>query len=1092
MKTYLHKSKKYRCISFILLFMIGVINIYAQQNKTITGKVTDDTGEAIIGASIAVENTTIGVLTDVDGNYSISVPANAEKLKFSFMGYITQHIAIKGENVINVILREGTQALDEVVVVGYGVQKKVNLTGSVASVSAKELESRPLTNASSGLGGLIPGVRIVQTSGKPGSDGATIRVRGTNTLNDSSPLVIVDGIEGDINAVNPSDIESVNVLKDAASSAIYGARAANGVILITTKKGSKDRTAISFSSTFSKAQASGIRDHISDFVTYMNTVNTANVNAGATPSFGEVDFKNWEYANAHPNELNEYGYPMRVAYPNTDWYDVILKEQWVQNYNLSARGGSDKMNYSLSLGYLNNPGIMNNSGIEQINGRVNVEAKITKFLTVGTQTWFMKRKSERGDTADAFSKTRSSSPAVYPKYGEYYGSTAASGDNQQANNPLFSVDQASGFYNNNRLITTWYAKFDIIKGLNFETKFNYTYSNYEMSSYSRQFERYNFATNQLTSAAADLSTKDVQYGYQRNRTLTVENLINYNTTIAQDHTISALLGHNEFYYHTYNFYGTGRGLIDISLPNLSSTSEPKSVTGTESDNSMRSFFGRINYDYKSKYLFEANVRYDGSSKFADGNRWGVFPSFSAGWRLEQEDFMPDWFKNTFQNFKIRGSWGRLGNSSVAAYRYLNTYQQHSEGQYSFGGTAAPGLIIKNIGNPSLKWESTDAWGAALETNFLDQRAAVSVEYYDKYTDGILFAPTINGILGYKNAPVMNLAEVSNRGVEVTLGWNDRIKDFNYSIGVNFSYNKNNVEKYKGTLVQGMVDGVWTTNYSSVANGTDNVTLEGHIHNEHRVLKVYRGSGNYYNSDGSVNINGGPKDGMIRTEADLEWVKSMVAAGYKFNAVTAANIGKKNGLYYGDMIYADVNGDGTYGNTSTDRIFTGTSSVPKWNLGMNLSASYKGFDFSMIWMGLFKAQTWSSESATNNHIILAGGKIPTDIANNSYFYDPENPNDPRTNINGKYPRLRTGSDSFNTVRSDFWLSSTSFLRLKNIQLGYTLPKSVTRPLNITNLRLFVSGENLLTITPFEGMDPEAQVWASYPTLKQYAFGFNLTF
>lgn len=1092
MKTYLCKNKGYRCISFILLFMIGVINIYAQQNKTITGKVTDDKGEAIIGASIAIENTTIGVLTDAEGNYSISVPANTEKLKFSFMGYITQHIAIKGEGVMNVTLSEGTQALDEVVVVGYGVQKKVNLTGSVASVSSKDLESRPLTNASSGLGGLLPGVRVVQSSGKPGSDGATIRIRGLGTLNDSSPLVIVDGIEGDMNAVNPSDIESVNVLKDAASSAIYGARAANGVILVTTKKGSTGKTSISFSSTFSLAKATGIRDYVSDFVTYMNIMNTGYENAGSAAPFGNTDFTNWEYANAHPNELNEYGYPMHVAYPNTNWYDELLKTQWTQNYNLSARGGSDKTTYSLSLGYLNNPGIMNNSGIEQINGRVNVDAKIAKFLTVGTQTWFMKRKTQRGDTADAFSKARSSSPAVYPKYGNMYGSTAAAGDNQQSNNPLYTVESGNGFYDNNRLITTWFAKFDILKGLSFETKFNYTYSNYEMSSYTNQLERYNFATNQLTYAAGELSSKDVQYGYQRNHTLTFENLINYNTTIANDHSISALLGHNEYYYHTYNFYGTGTGLIDISLPNLSSTSNPKSVSGTESDNSMRSFFGRINYVYKNKYLFEANLRYDGSSKFSDDNRWGVFPSFSAGWRLEQEGFMPGWFKNTFQNFKLRGSWGKLGNSSIDSYQYANTYQQHSEGYYSFNGTAAPGMIVKTIGNNNLKWETTNVWGAALETNFLNQRAAVSVEYYDKYTDGILYRPTINGILGYKTAPMMNLAEVSNKGIEVTLGWNDNIKDFRYSVGVNFSYNKNNVEKYKGTLVQGMVDGVWTTNYSSVANGTDNVILEGHMMNEHRVLKVYNGNGSYFNSDGSVNINGGPKGGMIRTEQDLEWVKAMIAAGYSFNAVTAANIGKKNGLYYGDMIYADVNGDGKYGDTSTDRVFTGTSAVPKWNFGMNFSAEYKGFDFSMVWMGLFKAQVWSSEAGTNNHVLLYGGQIPEDIANNSYFYDPQNPGDARTNINAKYPRLRVGSDSFNNVRNNFWLSSASFLRLKNIQLGYTLPKSITRPLNITNLRVFVSGENLLTITPFDGLDPESQVWASYPALKQYAFGLNLTF
>lgn len=1089
---------------FILLLMIGSLNVYAQQSKTITGKVTDENRETIIGASISVEGTAIGTITDIDGNYSLVIPANTEKLKISYIGYITQYVAIKNESVINIILKDGTQAIDEIVVVGYGVQKKVNLTGSVASIDSKSLESRPLTNVSSGLGGLIPGVRVSQGSGQPGSDGATIRIRGLGTLNDSSPLIIIDGIEGDMNSVNPADVESVNVLKDAASSAIYGARGANGVVLITTKKGTKDRSSISFSSTFSLAQPTGIKDYVSDFITYMNIMNTAKENIGDTAPFGETDFDKWTYANANPNELNEFGIPLSVVYPNVDWYDVLMKDQWTQNYNLSARGGTDRINYNLSLGYLNNPGIMSNSGLEQFNGRINLEARVTDFLTVGTQTWFMKQSRERGDTKDAFSKARSTSPAVYPKYKGRYGATASMGDNQGGNNALYFLDLADGTYDVNRLVTTWFAKFNILKGLTFETKFNYTYLNYERSKYNKQMSTYNFETNQVRTAEGDLTAKTVEYGYQRNRTLTVENLINYNTTIEKDHTISALLGHNEFFYHTYNFYGTGKGLIDISLPNLGSTSEPYSVAGTESDNAMRSFFGRINYDYKNKYLFEFNMRYDGSAKFADDNRWGVFPSLSAGWRIEQEDFMPDWFRSFFQNFKIRGSWGKLGNNILDTdnpannpYLYMNKYQQHTEGYYSFGGTAAAGLIIKNIGNPNLKWESTKVWGAALETNFFDQRAAASFEYYDKYTDGILFRPTINGIMGYKNAPMMNLAEVSNRGIEVTLGWRDKIKDLNYSVGVNFSYNTNKVEKYKGTLQQGWVEEngklVWKTNYGDVASGSDNAILEGHMINEHRVLQVYRGNGNYFNGDGSVNINGGPKDGMIRTEADLDWVKSMIAAGYTFNAVNSAYVGQKNGLYYGDMIYADINGDGKYGDTSTDRVFTGTSTAPKWHLGMNFSADYKGIDFSMVWMGLFKAQVWGCEDATNNHVlILGGGRIPEDIANDSYFYDPANPNDPRTNINAKYPRLRTGSDSFNKVRSNFWLTSASFLRLKNIQLGYSLPESIIRPLNINNLRVFVSGENLLTISPFKGMDPESQAMSGYPTLKQYAIGFSLNF
>lgn len=1080
-----------------LFVLLGCTTILYAQNKTVTGIVSDNKGETIIGANIAVPGTETGGISDMNGGFSISVPENTRELVISYIGYITQSVTISNRTHVKVVLKEDLFALDELVVVGYGIQKKVNLTGSVASVNSKELESRPLTNISSGLGGLLPGVQILQGSGKPGSDGAEIRIRGgLNTLNNNAPLIIIDGIEGSMNDLNPLDVESVNVLKDAASAAIYGARAANGVILITTKKGSKDKMVVSFSSTFSMAQPTGIKEYINDFITYMHTMNTAKENVGSTPTFGETDFKNWEYANAHPNELNEYGIPLSVAYPNTDWYDVIMKDQWTQSYNLSARGGTDRINYNLSLGYLNNPGIMNNSGLEQFNARANIEAKITNFLTIGTQTWFMKRKTGLGDTSDAFSKTRSASPAMYPVYDGKYGSTSSVGDNQQSNNPLYFLDINGGFNYHNRISTTWYAKVNILKGLNFETKFNYTYANNEKSSYQKQLERYNFATNQQTMAPADLNNKSVTYFYERERTFTVENLITYTTTLGVDHTISALVGHNEFSYRKYDFTSMGKGLIDISLPNLDSTFSPEKVGGKESEDAMRSFFGRINYDYKNKYLFETNLRYDGSAKFAKGKRWGVFPSFSGAWRLDQEAFMPEGFRNFFQNFKLRGSWGMLGNNAINPYLFANSYRQHSQGDYAFGNNIARGLIVKTIGNPKLKWESTKAWGAAIDANFLRQRAAVSVEYYHKYTDGILYKPTINGIMGHKNAPMMNLAEVSNKGIEVTLGWNDKIKDFRYSIGMNVIYNVNKVEKYKGRLEEywdeSSGERVWKTNFSNVANGSDNVTIEGHRINEHRVLKVYKGNENYFNADGSVNPNGGPRSGMIRTEQDLEWVKAMTKAGYSFNAVTDANIGKKNGLYYGDLIYADINGDGKYGDVNTDRVFTGTSTAPKWNVGLNLSAEYKGFDFSTVWMGLFKAQVWGCEDATNNHVLLAGGKIPVDITKNSYFYDPEKPNDPRTNIHAKYPRLRTGGDSFNKVRSDFWLTSGSFLRMKNVQIGYTLPKNILRTLSISNLRVFVSGENLITITPFSGMDPESQLMSGYPTLKQFAFGFNLNF
>lgn len=1094
---FLLRSAYLRTYCFLFLLLVVSLAGYAQNSFIVTGKVTDENGEPVIGASIAVEGTATGTMSDIDGSYTLNLPDRNVTLRVSYIGYIGVTEKTTGRPVIDFVLREGTEALDEVVVVGYGIQKKVNLTGSVASVNSKELASRPLTNLSSGLGGLLPGVQISQSSGKPDDDGATISIRGLGTLNESKPLIIIDGIEGDMNAVNPNDVESVNVLKDAASSAIYGARGANGVVLITTKKGAKDRTSVSFSSSWSTARPAGLVDYESDFLTYMRYMNTASNNNGAADLYPATDFENWQYANEHPNELNEYGYPYSVVYPNTDWYDEILRKQWVQSYNLSASGGSDRITYNLSLGYLNNPGIMKNSGLERYNGRINAEAKITNFLTVGTQTWFMKQKAELGDTKETFNRFRSSSPGTYPQYDGKFGATAALGGNQQSGNPETVIESAAGNDWRNRFVTTWYARIDLMKGLNFETKFNYTYANREKNEYANQYEVWNFASGQLVTPAANLADKTSAFTYERERTMTVENLLRYNTSIAGQHNLAVLLGHNEFLYKYYDFTATGRGMTDPSLPYLDSLTEPQKTGGKAKDNSMRSFFGRINYDYRNKYLFEANLRYDGSSRFAEGNRWSAFPSFSVGWRLEQESFMPERFRAFFQNFKLRGSWGKLGNNSIDPYLFLNKYEQHKEGYYSFGNTAAPGLIVKNLGNSRLRWEATRVWGAALETNFFDQRASVAVEYYDKYTDGILYKPTMNGIMGNKEAPKMNLAEVSNKGIEVTVGWNDRIKEFRYSAGLNFSYNRNRVEKYRGRLSEGWVvnekgEKVWQSNFGKAADGSDEVILEGHAIKENRVIKMYKGDGSYYNADGSVNVNGGPSDGMIRTEKDLEWIQAMLAAGNTFQGVNASQVGTQAGLYYGDLIYADVNGDGKYGDPSTDRVFTGRSKTPKWLLGFNVAAEYKGFDFSMIWQGAFQAQLWGCESGTNSNVLLTGGRVPEYIAGDSYFYDPEHPDDPRTNISAKYPRLKHSSDALNSARSEFWLTDASYLRLKNIQLGYTLPQTLTRKAFMKNVRVYVSGENLLTITSFTGLDPESQQMSNYPTLKQFAFGLNINF
>ncbi|MCD8167278.1 MAG: TonB-dependent receptor [Bacteroides sp.] len=1078
------------------------IQAVKQNGKTITGTVMDK-NETIIGANVMIKGTTNGTITDLDGNFTISnVPENAI-LQISYIGYITQEIKVGNQANFQILLVEDAQALDELVVVGYGIQKKVNLTGSVSNIKDKELASRPVTNVSSALGGLAAGVSVLQKSGQPGSDGATIRIRGTGTLNSGAgALVIIDGIEGMLDSVNPRDIENISILKDAASASIYGAKAANGVILVTTKQGTATKPKISFSGTLSIAQPSKKPKFIKDYIEYMNYANEAEENVGSPHRFSETDFKNWQYAKENPNELNEYNYPMYVAYANTDWWDVILETNIAQNYNVSATGGNEYAKHNISLGYLNNPGIIDRTGIERYQARINLEGKITDFLTVGTHTFFSTTDESITNLTTVWNQLRQTTPGIYPEYDGKLGMASAQGEKSDASNILWNLQSEGGDKRRNRINTTWYARIDLLKGLSFESKINYRHVTLEENKFPTKRQRWNFATDKPTT----LDTPDnftTRYFYEKDYTLTSDNVLRYRATVG-NHDVGALVGHNEYYSKKYNFSATGKGLIDGNLHTLGSAAEVIDKSGTETDHSMRSFFGRINYAYKSRYLFEANIRRDGSSRFAKDNRWGTFPSVSGAWRLSEEEFMGEGFRNFFQNFKIRASYGKLGNSTIGTtadpryYAYMNYYVQKTsvDGLYSFGGEPVTTLSVDQLGNSKLKWEETRVADFAIEGAFFNNRASFEINYYDRYTDGILFNPTIPLALGMRKAPVMSLAEVSNRGVEVTLNWRDKINDFSYSIGTNFSYNRNRVEKYKGRLEEELVDNpngskTFVTNFGSVAaNSNNGYIIEGHEIGEYATRIRYKGNGTYFHADGTVNINGGPKDGMIRTEKDMEWVKAMLKADYTFNGV--GTIGK-NTLYYGDLIYADTNGDGNYG-SSTDRQFLGASSNPKWNLGINMNAEYKGFDFSMLWQGSFKAQAYRMNVGENTGRVSAGMQIPTHIARDHYFYDPENPTDPRTNLTATYSRLKpsVSGDNSNYVMSDFYIEDVGFMKLKNIQIGYTIPKKWTNKIKADMIRLYLSGENLLTITSYKGIDPETQSYMSYPALKQVAFGFNINF
>ena len=526
-----------------------------------------------------------------------------------------------------------------------------------------------------------------------------------------------------------------------------------------------------------------------------------------------------------------------------------------------------------------------------------------------------------------------------------------------------------------------------------------------------------------------------------------------------------------------------KGMVNNSLTDFNAMTEPSYLSGYSRELATRSWFGRVNYAFDSRYLFEANIRYDGSSRFAKENRWGVFPSFSAGWRLSEESFIKD--LNFFDNLKLRASWGKLGNSAINNYyAYQSLYAVNN---YVFGGNVSSGFGMSSFSNPNLQWETTTVTNIGLDLSLLNNRLSATVEWYNKLTDGILYQPSLSATLSYFGSPYRNIAEVLNRGLELTVGWQDRVKDFHYSVNANFSLNKNEVTKYKGALERGWKDDTYFTNIGDVSTGGDTRVLEGHTINEFYVLNLYKGNGNYFNADGSVNPNGGPKDGMIRTEADMEWVKAMIAAGYKFAGVNSVG---KSKLWYGDLLYQDYNGDGNFGDAN-DMYFTGHSNTPKVHAGLNISMDWKGIDMSMIWTGAFGFYlNWNN--AYNRSTLNYGQAALKHVADDHYFYDPEKPEDPRTNIHGKYPRLTYGTGYNNTTTSDWYEYRGDYVKLKNIQIGYTLPKSVVNKILLSKLRAYVSMDNILTITKYPGMDPELGVDMKYPLMKQIAFGIQASF
>lgn len=1006
-KIFADKSVHYEIIGrqIILSNRIDSNNISGQPQKSISGKVTDSSGAPLPGVSVVVKGTTTGVITDMDGKYTLpKVPDNAT-LVFSFVGMKTQQFPLVGKTTLNVVMLEESVAVDDVVVVGYGTQKKVNLTGSVASINSEKLSGSPSGNSIASLQGRLPGVTITQTSGRPGYENTNILIRGIGTMNNSSPMILVDGVESKMSDIAIGDIENVSILKDAASASIYGTRAANGVIIVTTKRGVLGTPKISYSSWYGFQKPTGLPDHLSsaDFASLMNE---GLINEGKTAQYSSNDIK--KFASGEDP----------YSYPNTDWLGQIVKGSgFTQNQNLSIAGGNEASRYRTTCEYLNQDGLVKNTNRERFNGRINLDSKVNNWFTMGMNASL----SRDNLTSPAFPYSSGSvdmlfrtanriSPTVPVKFKDGSWNKVVDG------NPVAWIEEGGEMTSIiSHLMGSAFGEIKIFNGL--------TLKGIAGINYNQQNDKTHIRTIQYSGSVQGPNSVTDQE--TRNYTITLQSYMNYDQRFGKQ-GIKVLLGASRENSVWNGLSGYRKDFPSNELAELNAGSTVGwTNSGWAGDSKIASYFGRINYDYNNKYLFEANIRRDASSKFAPDKRIGYFPSFSAGWRLAEESFMKEitWINN----LKLRASWGKLGNHNIDDYTYLSTI---SLGQnYTFGGVVSSGAAVTTASNPIITWEKTTETDFGIDADLFQNKINLIVDYYNRYTDDILVSIPVSQVFGLP-APVVNGGAMRNKGIEFQLGYNNSIEKLKYNISMNFAYNRNNVEKFpnpsKGNYVQ-MEGCSWNSFYGYECIG------------------------------------------KFQTDDDAKLLP------HQTGIVPVA----------GDLRFKDQNKDGKI--DANDRVVLGNT-IPKYTFGANIDLKYKNFDFTAFFQGaagvnrqLSPELFWplyQSSIALKMHLdrtIVENGKIIKE---------------------GYYPRILPNL-TYNNVMSSFVVLNASYLRMKNIQIGYSIPVSIIKYANfISKARIYFSGQNLFTITNFPSeSDPEVDNGGginSYPQVKFYTLGIDITF
>lgn len=1027
----------------LLLFLAFMLPVSTwAQSTQLTGTVTDAAGESIIGASVFEKGTTNGMITDFNGNFSLKVSSKAT-IVISYVGYITQEVTLNGQKNLKIILKEDNEMLDEIVVIGYGTMKKSDMTGAISSVDVEELSKRTTTNPAEALQGKIAGVNIQKAGGNAGA-GVQVKIRGVKTFGSNEPLYIIDGFPGDINAVNPQDIQAMEVLKDGAAAAIYGSVAANGVIIVTTKNGKKGETKI-------------------DFSTYVSMTSVAKklemLNAEEYKQVHKQMYQN--YNSYYQTPANLPAYITHETGVDTDWQDAMMRNGLAQNYMISVRGGNETAQYSVSYNHADEKGIFLGNDYRQDNARLKLH--LTKYIFDFDANMSFKFTDSK-QPEYALKEMYMISPLV-PIYNENekYGFGLTNFD-KIPNNRNVMADQ----YYEKSTDKKYHTSANISLTMNFTKWLNFK------TSYSYRGEHQRQTYHAPAYVADPKAKRDYPYnsettGYWEEHVW--DNILNFNKDFGK-HSVNAMVGSSiTGRKYTWNsvavegkatVYKVDDGkLVTSEIPAgfLSSdfttigagTGGTFSGDGSKWNYNRASFFGRLNYNYDNRYLVQATVRYDGSSKFGVDNRWGCFPSVALGWRISEEAFFPK--DMILSNLKMRASWGRLGNENALGYydflALISTYNEMYQGYVRGNGENAwAGSIARGLENRALKWETTDTKNIGFDFGLFSNKLTGAVNYYHNQTEDLLITKALAPSAGLEN-PILNVGKIRNTGFEVELNWAEEVKDFNYNIGINLSTTKNKVVE--------LSDSRQVLYGEGLKYGSEHFPTQTRVGEPIGAFYLYKTDGIFQNID-EVKAHVNKKGELLQPNAQA-----------------------------GDIRFVDIDGDGSIGDS--DKVYSG-SGIPTLEANINFSANYKGFDLSFV-----LGSAWGHKLYNGNKYFYEGMNSGSNFLRSTL--DAWTPQHTNTSV----PRAVLQDPNGNLKESDRFLEKGDFIRLRQLQLGYTLPSALMKKAYIEKLRFYVSGENLFTITGYDGIDPEFSRTSVlntgidkliYPFTRSFTIGAQLTF